>query len=72
MSYVFIHLDKLIKKRGISQQELSRITGIRQPTISEMCRNKSLSLPLNNLAQICDALDCEIHDLLEFKKEAAE
>lgn len=65
-------LDGLLAKREISQHELSRLTGIRQPTINDMCQRKTKSLPLNNLARICTALDCEISDIIELVKEPAE
>ncbi|MFE8697989.1 helix-turn-helix domain-containing protein [Cytobacillus sp. FJAT-53684] len=69
---IFIKLDELLKQKGISQREFSRRTGIRQPTISEMCLNKSKSLPVENLNLICIELDCKIEELIEFKKEQSE
>ncbi|WP_262372529.1 helix-turn-helix domain-containing protein [Sutcliffiella horikoshii] len=65
---IIIKLDELLKEKGISQRELSRRTGIRQPTISEMCLNTSRSLPVENLNLICTELDCDLHEILEFKK----
>ncbi|MGG1663056.1 helix-turn-helix domain-containing protein [Brevibacillus sp. NRS-1366] len=60
---VQIRLDQLIQGK-MSQQELSRKTGIRQPSISEMCRNESKHIPLENLALLCEELQCNISDLL--------
>lgn len=67
-----IILDKQLTKRGISQHELSRMTGIRQPTINDMSNNKTKYLPLDNLAKICQSLECEITDIIELKEEPAE
>lgn len=67
-----IKLDKMLSDKGISQHELSRLTGIRQPTINDMCQNKSKYLPLDNLAKICEALNCGITDIIELKEEPAE
>jgi putative transcriptional regulator len=53
----------------MSQHELSRRTGIRQPSINEMCRNQTVRLPLDNLAKICEVLECEITDIIELQKE---
>ncbi|MCM3444389.1 helix-turn-helix domain-containing protein [Metabacillus halosaccharovorans] len=64
-----IKLDSFLKEKGVSQRELSRRTGIRQPTISEMCLNTSKSLPIENLNKICIELDCELTDIIEYKKE---
>lgn len=66
---ITIKLDNYLKEKGVSQRELSRRTGIRQPTISEMCLNKSKSLPVENLDKICIELDCDLSDIIEFKKE---
>ncbi|SMQ75997.1 putative transcriptional regulator [Bacillus sp. OV166] len=66
---VVIKLDKLLNDRNMSQHELSRLTGIRQPSINEMCRNQTRRIPADNLAKICEVLNCEISDLLELVKE---
>lgn len=66
---IVIKLSELLKKKNMSQRELSRRTKIRQPTISEMCLNKSKSLPVENLNVICEVLDCDLTDIIEFKKE---
>ncbi|QSF42646.1 helix-turn-helix domain-containing protein [Paenibacillus tianjinensis] len=66
---ILIKLDDLLKLKNISQREIARRTGIRHPTISEMCLNKSKSLPVENLDKICSELDCELSDIIEYKKE---
>ncbi|KAB2335094.1 helix-turn-helix domain-containing protein [Bacillus mesophilum] len=72
MPYIIIRLDKILKERNISQQEFARMTDIRQPSINDMCRNKTVRLPLDNLAKICDVLNLDITDILELKKESKE
>ncbi|MBG9774235.1 helix-turn-helix domain-containing protein [Brevibacillus laterosporus] len=62
---VHIKLGVLLKERGISQRELSRLTGIRVSSINEMCKNETLRLPLDNLAKICEVLGVGITDILE-------
>lgn len=69
---IIIKLDNQLKTKGISQRELARKTGIRHPTISDMCLNTSRSLPLDNLDKICIALDCDLSDIIEYKKEPLE
>lgn len=69
---IYIKLDEILTQRNISQHELSRMAGIRQPSINEMCRNQTVRLPLDNLAKICDVLNCEITDILELQKEPTE
>lgn len=69
---VIINLDKLLDNRNMSQHELSRQSGVRQATINAMCRNESKRIPLDNLANICEVLNCDISDILELKTEPTE
>ncbi|OAJ75152.1 XRE family transcriptional regulator [Brevibacillus sp. SKDU10] len=66
---IHIKLADLLKERGISQRELSRLTGIRVSSINEMCNNETVRLPLDNLAKICEVLGVEITDVLELVDE---
>jgi putative transcriptional regulator len=66
---ISIKLNNLLDKKGMSQRELARLTNIRHPTISEMCLNKSKSLPVENLNIICVVLDCALSDIIEYQKE---
>lgn len=65
---IYIKLIELLDDIHMSQHELSRLTGIRQATINDMCQNKTKRLVLDNLAKICIALNCEITDILELKE----
>lgn len=65
---ILIKLVELLDAIPMSQHELSRLTGIRQATINDMCQNKTKRLVLDNLAKICIALNCGITDILELKE----
>ncbi|KHE73146.1 helix-turn-helix transcriptional regulator [Halobacillus sp. BBL2006] len=67
--FVNIKLNALLEEKRISARELSRMTGIRHPSISDMCNNTTKMIPKSSLAKICEALDCDIPDILELKKE---
>jgi putative transcriptional regulator len=69
---VVIKLDTKLNELNMSQHKLSRLTGIRQPSINEMCRNQTQRLPLDNLAKICEVLECKIDDILTLEKEQSE
>jgi putative transcriptional regulator len=60
-----IKLGQILDERKISHREFARLTGIRHPTISEMCNNNTKHIPLANLTKICEVLECEITDVLE-------
>lgn len=65
---VQILLAELLKQKNISQRELARKTGIRVASVNEMCKNEIVQLPLDNLAKICEALKCDIPDVLRLKE----
>lgn len=69
---IVIKLSDLLEEHNMSQHELSRLTGVRQPTINAMCRNQTKRIPLDNLANICEVLNCDISDILELTKEPTE
>ncbi|MFW5434336.1 helix-turn-helix domain-containing protein [Paenibacillus apiarius] len=62
---VRIKLAELLEERGVGQRELSRMINVRHPSIHEMCQNKTVRLPLDNLAAICEVLNVDITDIIE-------
>ena len=62
-----IKLSTLLGERRITQAELSRKTGIRPATINEMYHEFSVRINLEHIDKICEALNCEISDLLEYE-----
>ena len=59
--------DRLGEKR-MTQSELARTTGIRPGTISEIYHELVDRVSLNHLDFICEALGCDISELLSTKK----
>ena len=54
--------------REITQKELAEKAGIRPPTISAICTGTIKHLPVDVLDKICDVLDCQPADIIEFVK----
>ena len=50
----------------INQQELSKLTGIRQPTISAYCRDKYLMINKEHLDTFCKFFKCKLTDIIDF------
>lgn len=69
---VIIKLNSILEDKELSHREFARMTGIRHPTISDMCNNTIKHIPLHNLAKICEVLECEISDILKLEEEQAE
>lgn len=60
------HLSKLLGQRRWSQAKLARVTGIRKATISEFYNEMTDRISLDNLDRMCEALECDLSDLLEY------
>ena len=60
-----INLLKILKERGMTQLQLSEITGIRPSTICDICNNNCMFLKIENIDKICNKLNCNIEDFIE-------
>ena len=58
----------MLAMREMTQKELAEKTGIRPPTISAICTGTIKHLPVDVLERICDVLDCQPGDIIEFVK----
>ncbi len=63
---IVFNVKVMLAKRNMSQMELSRRTGVRQPTISAICLGTAKHLPVDVLDKICKVLECQPADLLEY------
>lgn len=61
---VRILLSARLGERRLTQADLSRMTGIRKNTISELYNELATRVSLDHLDLICEALDCDLTDLL--------
>ena len=59
----------MLAMRDMTQKELAERTGIRPPTVSAICTGAVKHLPVEALDKICEVLDCEPADLMEYVKE---
>ena len=62
-----ITLSRKLGELRINQVELSRMTGIRNATINEMYNGIAERVSLEHIDLICDALQCEPWEILEWK-----
>jgi putative transcriptional regulator len=63
-------LSKIIAESGLTQEQLSKITGIRQASISGYVSNNFKHIVKDHLDALCDFFDCEVDDLVEHIKES--
>lgn len=63
-----INLDKILEKLNISRYELAKRTGIQYQVIDKYYKNKVKRYDSYVLERICEALDCDVCDIIEYKK----
>ena len=56
----------MLAMREMTQKELAEKTGIRPPTISGICTGTIKHLPVDVLDRICDVLNCQPGDIVEY------
>ncbi len=66
---IIINLDVMLAKRKMSLTELSDAVGITMSNLSVLKTQKAKALRFSTLEAICEALDCQPGDILEFVKE---
>jgi len=64
---IIINLDVMLAKRKMSVTELADKVGITMANISILKNGKAKAIRFSTLAAICEALDCQPGDVLEYK-----
>jgi putative transcriptional regulator len=59
-----IHLDELLRERGMTLTDLSARVGITLANLSILKTGKAKAVRFSTLAAICEALGCQPGDLL--------
>lgn len=65
---IVINIDVMLAKRKMSIGELSGRSGITMANLSMLENGKVEAIRLETLNRICEALDCQPGDILEYKK----
>lgn len=66
---IVINLDVMLAKRKMSLSELSERVGITLSNMSLLKTGKVRALRISTLDAICRILDCEVSDILEYRKD---
>ncbi len=67
---VHCRLDELLAERGLTLARLSELVGVTVVNLSILKNDRARAIRFSTLQAICDALDCEIGDLLVRRKRA--
>jgi len=64
---IIITIDVMLAKRKMSVTELAGKVGITKANISVLKNGKAKAIRFSTLEAICEALDCQPGDILEYK-----
>ena len=66
---IILRLDRVMADRKISLNQLAEQVGISNVNLSKIKTGKVSAIRFSTLEAICDALDCQPGDILEFQRE---
>lgn len=66
---IILRLDRVMADRKMSLNELSERVGISNVNLSNLKTGKVKAVRFSTLDAICDVLDCQPGDILEYQRE---
>lgn len=66
---IIVNLDVMLARRKMSMNELSEKVGITLANLSILKNNKGKAIRFSTLDAICEVLECQPGDILEYVKE---
>ena len=66
---IIVNLDVMLAKRKMSSGELAEKVGITQANLSILKTGKAKAVRCSTLESICEALNCQPGDILEYIPE---
>ncbi|MCR4933010.1 MAG: helix-turn-helix transcriptional regulator [Lachnospiraceae bacterium] len=70
MGKIILRLDRMMADRKISLNELSEKVGVTNVNLSKMKTGKISAIRFSTLEAICDTLNCQPGDILEYDPNA--
>lgn len=68
---IIFNIDVMLARRKMSVTELSDRLGITMANVSILKNGKAKAVKVSTLARLCEILDCQPGDLLEYRKNEA-
>jgi putative transcriptional regulator len=66
---IIVNLDVMLARRKMRSKELSELVGITEQNISLLKSGKVRGVRFETMEKICEVLDCQPGDILEYRKE---
>ena len=67
---IIVRIDVMLAKRKMSVTELAEWVGITMANLSILKNGRAKAIKFSTLMKLCEALDCQPGDLLEYKGDA--
>ena len=65
---IIFNIDVMLAKRKMSVSELASRVGITLANMSILKTGKAKAIKISTLLKLCEILDCEVGDLLEYRR----
>ena len=69
MGRIILRLDRVMADRKIGLNELAEKVGVANVNLSKLKNGRISAIRFSTLIAICDALDCQPGDLLEYARD---
>ncbi|SFC32650.1 putative transcriptional regulator [Alkalibacterium subtropicum] len=66
---IVVRLDRVMADRKMLLKDLAEEVGVSNVNLSKLKTGKAVAVRFSTLAAICEALDCQPGDILEYEKE---
>lgn len=66
---IILRLDRVMADRKMSLNELSERVGVANVNLSKLKNGRVSAIRFSTLEAICDVLDCQPGDILEFRRD---
>lgn len=66
---IIVNLDVMLATRKMRSKELAEIIGITTANLSVLKSGKAKAIRFSTLEAICDALECQPADILEYQQD---
>lgn len=67
MGKIVLRLDRMMVERKMTLNRLAECVGISNVNLSKIKNNKVTAIRFSTLAAICETLECEVGDILEYQ-----
>ncbi len=69
MGKIVLRLDRVMVEKKMSLNELAEKVGISNVNLSKIKNNKVTAIRFTTLLGMCEALDCEVGDIIHYERD---